>query len=182
MHTIHLSPVTSSVTSFKNDMLSCRAGVTLASAFARNTVAKRVGHQFARRNYATTAPIRRPNLLLYAGIAGAGVGLHAYTLNNVYCDSMECISLLSSACVNMSSEPTSQQTPPVIATPPSAPKDSDLPPLPASSLNLYELTFGSVCGICAGVFIKKGAKFVAFMLGGTFVLLQVIQSCKQTSS
>lgn len=59
-------------------------------------------------------------------------------------------------------------------TPPSAPKDSGLPPPPASTLNLYELTFGSVCGICAGVFIKKGAKFVAFMLGGTFVLLQVI--------
>lgn len=31
-----------------------------------------------------------------------------------------------------------------------------------------------MCGICAGVFIKKGAKFVAFILGGTFVLLQVI--------
>ena len=59
-------------------------------------------------------------------------------------------------------------------TPPATRRDSDLPPPPASSLNLYELTFGSVCGICAGVFIKKGAKFVAFILGGTFVLLQVI--------
>ena len=74
-------------------MLSCRAGVTLASAFARNTVAKRAGHQFAGRNYATTAPIRRSNLLFYAGIAGAGVGLHAYSLNDVYCDSREDISL-----------------------------------------------------------------------------------------
>ena len=36
-----------------------------------------------------------------------------------------------------------------------------------------ELTFGSVAGICAGVFIKKGAKAVAFFLGGIFVLLQV---------
>lgn len=160
-------------------MLSCRAGVNLASAFARNTVAKRVGHQFARRSYATTAPIRRSNLLFYAGIAGAGVGLHAYSLNDVYCDSREDISLWSSACVNVSSEPTLQQTPPVIATPPSAPKDSDLPPPPASTLNLYELTFGSVCGICAGILIKKGAKFVAFMLGA-FLLLQVIQSCKDT--
>jgi FUN14 domain-containing protein 1 len=40
-------------------------------------------------------------------------------------------------------------------------------------VNLYELTFGTVTGICAGVFIKKGAKMVAFFLGGVFVLLQV---------
>lgn len=33
-----------------------------------------------------------------------------------------------------------------------------------------------MCGICAGVFVKKGAKFVAFVLGGTFVLLQVIST------
>ncbi|KAF9652832.1 hypothetical protein BDM02DRAFT_3088196, partial [Thelephora ganbajun] len=59
---------------------------------------------------------------------------------------------------------------------PPAPKDSDLPPPPASILNLYELTFGSICGICAGVFIKKGAKFIAFILGGTFVLLQYLGS------
>ena len=71
-------------------------------------------------------------------------------------------------------ESAPQQETPAVVTPPPAPKDSDLPPPPASTLNLYELTFGSVCGICAGVFIKKGAKFVAFILGGTFVLLQVI--------
>ena len=38
------------------------------------------------------------------------------------------------------------------------------------------MLFRSVCGICAGVFVKKGAKFVAFLLGGTFVLLQVIST------
>ena len=46
-------------------------------------------------------------------------------------------------------------------------------PPPASAVNYYELTFGTVCGLCAGVFIKKGAKAVAFFLGGVFVLLQV---------
>lgn len=30
-----------------------------------------------------------------------------------------------------------------------------------------------MAGVCAGVFIKKGAKMVAFFLGGVFVLLQV---------
>lgn len=74
---------------------------------------------------------------------------------------------------NIPSEPASQQASPPVATPATAPNDSTPPPPPASTLNLYELTFGSVCGVCAGVFIKKGAKFVAFMLGGTFVLLQV---------
>lgn len=65
-------------------------------------------------------------------------------------------------------------------TPPPPPKgaqkDGGLPPLPPqaeSSLNLYELSFGTVCGICAGVFVKKGAKALAFTLGGVFVLLQV---------
>lgn len=53
---------------------------------------------------------------------------------------------------------------------------SDLPPLPdhpPSSIDVYGLSFGTVCGICAGVFVKKGAKALAFAFGGVFVLLQV---------
>ncbi|EIN07479.1 hypothetical protein PUNSTDRAFT_136159 [Punctularia strigosozonata HHB-11173 SS5] len=56
--------------------------------------------------------------------------------------------------------------------PPAAP----LPPPPQSSVNVYELSFGTVCGVCAGVFIKKGAKALAFVLGGVFVLLQYMGS------
>lgn len=48
----------------------------------------------------------------------------------------------------------------------------DEPPV-ESSVNLTQLTFGTVCGICAGVFVKKGFKALAFLLGGLFVLLQV---------
>ncbi|KAH8117343.1 hypothetical protein DFH11DRAFT_1700005 [Phellopilus nigrolimitatus] len=48
-----------------------------------------------------------------------------------------------------------------------------LPPPPQSSVNLYELSFGTVCGVCTGVFVKKGAKALAFVLGGVFVMLQV---------
>ncbi|EKM55381.1 uncharacterized protein PHACADRAFT_94975 [Phanerochaete carnosa HHB-10118-sp] len=51
-----------------------------------------------------------------------------------------------------------------------------LPPPPKSSVNAYELAFGTVCGICAGVFVKKGAKALAFVLGGVFVLLQYFGS------
>ncbi len=50
------------------------------------------------------------------------------------------------------------------------------PPPPASSVSLYELGFGTVAGICAGVFVKKGAKMVAWFLGGIFVFLQVCVS------
>ena len=47
------------------------------------------------------------------------------------------------------------------------------PPPPQSSVSMYELGFGTVAGICAGVFVKKGAKALAWALGGVFVLLQV---------
>lgn len=46
-------------------------------------------------------------------------------------------------------------------------------PPPESILSFYELSFGAVCGICTGVFIKKGLRAIAFLLGGVFVFLQV---------
>ncbi|KAI6131796.1 FUN14 family-domain-containing protein [Pisolithus croceorrhizus] len=63
----------------------------------------------------------------------------------------------------------------VVSTPPPE-LEPNLPPPPKSSVNLYELTFGTVCGLCAGVFVKKGARLVAFFLGGVFVLLQYLGS------
>ncbi|KZO95799.1 hypothetical protein CALVIDRAFT_598860 [Calocera viscosa TUFC12733] len=62
--------------------------------------------------------------------------------------------------------------------PPVVPPPGNLPPPaePASIANVYELSFGAVCGICAGVFVKKGAKMLAFLLGGIFVLLQYFNS------
>ncbi|WWC89809.1 uncharacterized protein L201_004735 [Kwoniella dendrophila CBS 6074] len=49
-------------------------------------------------------------------------------------------------------------------------------PQPGSILSVYELSFGAICGICSGVFIKKGARAIAFLLGGVFVLLQYLSS------
>lgn len=51
------------------------------------------------------------------------------------------------------------------------------PDMPKSDVNVYNLGFGTVCGICSGIFIKKGAKFIAFLLGGGFILLQVGRVC-----
>ena len=48
-----------------------------------------------------------------------------------------------------------------------------LPPPPESAVSVYELTFGTVCGVCTGIFVKKGAKTLAVVFGGIFVLLQV---------
>ncbi|WFD20672.1 hypothetical protein MCAP1_002923 [Malassezia caprae] len=58
------------------------------------------------------------------------------------------------------------------------------PPLPKpgskaeakSIVNVYQLTFGTICGICAGVFIKKGLKLIAVILGAAYVLLQYLAS------
>lgn len=47
---------------------------------------------------------------------------------------------------------------------------------PSSKISAYQLGFGSIAGICTGVFLKKGLKAIAFLLGGAFVLLQVGQS------
>ncbi|KAI6005535.1 FUN14 family-domain-containing protein [Pisolithus albus] len=63
----------------------------------------------------------------------------------------------------------------VVSSPPPE-LEPTLPPPPRSSVNFYELTFGTVCGVCAGVFVKKGARIVAFFLGGVFVLLQYLGS------
>lgn len=70
---------------------------------------------------------------------------------------------------------------PVVCEPPPQVED---PPMPQpktkeeakSIVNLYELSFGTICGLCAGLFIKKGLKLVAVLLGGTYVLMQYLAS------
>lgn len=56
-------------------------------------------------------------------------------------------------------------------------EEPEQPPV-KSIVSLRELSFGAVCGICAGVFLKKGFRIVAFALGGVFVLLQYLSSKK----
>jgi len=45
---------------------------------------------------------------------------------------------------------------------------------PKSMVNVYQLSFGTICGLCAGIFIKKGLKIIAFILGGAYILLQYL--------
>ncbi|EMD38432.1 hypothetical protein CERSUDRAFT_48388 [Gelatoporia subvermispora B] len=99
----------------------------------------------------TSAAARVPWLYKAAGVAGVGLGLALYTTSNaLFC------------------EPESHPIP-------DSPPPPHLPP-PASSVKYLELSFGTICGICAGVFVKKGAKAVAFILGGAFVFLQYLGS------
>jgi hypothetical protein len=60
-----------------------------------------------------------------------------------------------------------------IAQPTPRPVVHDTGAAPSSMLDVYQLGFGTVCGICTGVFLKKGLRAIAFLLGGVFVLLQV---------
>ncbi|KAA1101526.1 hypothetical protein PGT21_023619 [Puccinia graminis f. sp. tritici] len=43
----------------------------------------------------------------------------------------------------------------------------------SSLLSVQKFSFGTLTGICAGVFVKKGLNFLAFLFGGGFVLLQI---------
>ncbi|KAJ3551996.1 hypothetical protein NM688_g4391 [Phlebia brevispora] len=93
-----------------------------------------------------------------AGVAGLGLGISLWggaAGSEIHCDAVS-------------------ETGAMVPT--TAPSPATLPPPPESSVNLYELTFGTVCGVCAGVFMKKGAKALAFVLGGIFVLLQYLGS------
>lgn len=92
-----------------------------------------------------------PSLLTATGIAGIILGIATCTAPIIHCDGKGTSS-----------------------TPPPPPQGQ--PPPPESTVNLYELTFGTAAGVCAGVFVKKGAKMVAFFLGGVFVLLQYLGS------
>ncbi|CAO1637621.1 unnamed protein product [Sympodiomycopsis kandeliae] len=65
----------------------------------------------------------------------------------------------------------SSSRPYVTSSPPEPATDS-----PESIVNIYQLSFGTICGICVGIFIKKGLKFVGFFLGGVFVLLQYLSN------
>ncbi|KAF8969973.1 FUN14 family-domain-containing protein [Flammula alnicola] len=93
-------------------------------------------------------------LLKGATVAGVGLGLATLQKPPIHCDPPE--------------------PKPTTTTPPIYPEDRG--PLPESSVSLYELGFGTVAGLCAGVFVKKGSKAVAWFLGGIFVLLQYLGS------
>ncbi|OSX65045.1 hypothetical protein POSPLADRAFT_1038908 [Postia placenta MAD-698-R-SB12] len=109
-------------------------------------------------------PARNTRSLLYkaAGVAGVGIGVSLFAAPTVFC------------------EPAVARASPTTLSQPSgaAPFQSAeaAPPPPSSNVHYLELTFGTVTGICAGVFVKKGAKAVAFVLGGVFVLLQYLGS------
>lgn len=119
-----------------------------------------------------------------ASLAGIGIAVSFYQpFTTVHCErTYQSTYRLPDPCIAATTLTISSSSKPLITavpatskrTPPqSPPEPAPLPPAPPSSVNLYELSFGTVCGVCAGVFVKKGAKLLAFALGGVFVLLQV---------
>ncbi|KAJ6455679.1 FUN14 family-domain-containing protein [Mycena sanguinolenta] len=107
------------------------------------------------------AQTTRTSVLKAIGAVGLGLGISIFSRPSIQCEA---------------SRPASPAPVAPAPAPPSPTPDAEMPPLPASSVNVYELTFGTVAGICAGVFIKKGVKTAAFLLGGVFVLLQYFGS------
>ncbi|KAH9952009.1 FUN14 family-domain-containing protein [Amylocystis lapponica] len=102
-----------------------------------------------------------PTLYSFAGVAGLGLGLSLFAAPKIFCEPTAV---------------TSKTATPVAAPAAPPPAQAPPPPPPQSSVSYYELTFGTVCGVCAGVFVKKGAKALAFVFGGVFVLLQYLGS------
>ena len=98
-------------------------------------------------------------------LAGLGLGLATWNKSAIRCEGM--CPMTSFSIIPKFQQPAPEGQPNVNSRPvyPPAP--------PVSSVSFYELGFGTVAGVCTGVFIKKGAKALAFLLGGVFVLLQV---------
>lgn len=125
-------------------------------------------------------PVRRTNANItlsaykFAGITGLGIGIvwalkPTISCERAYATLHICPCLASNShSIAPPAGPLNSYASPLPLTDPS------LPPPPSSQVNLYELTFGTLCGVCAGVFVKKGAKVLAFFLGGVYVLLQVL--------
>jgi len=139
----------------------------LRRTFFQNSL-KRAAHPLQRapiisplraRPLSTYATPRRSIVALGTGLAGTGLGLTFYAnLQRLNCEPMAPASQPHTKATSGSSDPMA------------------LPPPPESAVNMYELTFGTLCGVCAGIFVKKGAKTLGFIFGGIFVLLQYLGS------
>ncbi|KAG7452609.1 uncharacterized protein BT62DRAFT_998640 [Guyanagaster necrorhizus] len=101
-----------------------------------------------RASVAPKTPISfAPHFFKTAGVTGLGLGSFLATRSSIHCDA------------------------PIAMEP--SPEPHVLPPPPSSSVSVYQLSFGTVAGICSGVFLKKGAKAMAFFLGGIFYLVSL---------
>lgn len=101
----------------------------------------------------------RMGLMLAGGSLIAAAGLSAFTSSTVQCESARPYAT-PSVPINVSTKADTT----TVSTE------------PQSIVNVYQLSFGTICGICAGVFIKKGLKLIAFILGGCYILLQYLNS------
>lgn len=144
---------------------SARVGLGLRAHQARSyyglkinpkTVGEQARQQALRqsrlRAHAAPAPPRLG--LILGGSLIAATGFSAFVSQPVACES---------------ARPYAQNTSP-------AASPASVDPQPESIVNVYQLSFGTACGFCAGVFIKKGLKLIAFALGGCYILLQYMNS------
>ncbi|KAL5490296.1 hypothetical protein ACEPAI_5129 [Sanghuangporus weigelae] len=176
----NLCPARSSVRTFHSTTPAARS----SAAHLAKRAPRGLGttQQLQTRPLSTTATFRTTSFASNAGIsrrsiwsskgfglggalAGLGLSFAAFQLQKpaALCEG-------EAATTPATAPPRSNPTPTPLQP------DDTLPPPPHSSVNVYELGFGTVAGICAGVFVKKGAKALAFVCGGVFVLLQYLTS------
>ena len=152
----------------------------LRRTFFQNSL-KRAAHPLQRapiisplraRPLSSYATPRRSIVALGTGLAGTGLGLTFYTnIQRLNCERESIVlpaheqQLRNGKAMAPASQPHSKAT--------GSSDPMALPPPPESIVNMYELTFGTLCGVCAGIFVKKGAKTLGFIFGGIFVMLQV---------
>ncbi|CEH13657.1 PROTEIN T06D8.7 [Ceraceosorus bombacis] len=70
-------------------------------------------------------------------------------------------------------------SPPIPTSRPPTPAAGGPPPPSANKeplLNVANLSFGTIAGLCSGVFVKKGLKLLAVLLGAAFILLQYLST------
>lgn len=146
--------------------MSIRPGISLLRQCARprtfHYLARQPGSvsKFAPQAHAGPRAVAIPRTLPRAGAPGIaaaialGLGITAFTFSRPA----------------QLDAPVAGGAKPIVVTPTGV---NETGQAPQSIVSLPQLTFGAVCGICSGVFVKKGFRLVAFALGAVFVLLQV---------
>ncbi len=117
--------------------------------------AARRGPRVMEASASTSGSTVRMGVMLGGGSLIAAAGLSAFGSQRVQCESAR----------PYASAPVSVET---------SGDTTTVSTQPESMVNVYQLSFGTICGVCAGVFIKKGLKLIAFLLGGCYVLLQYL--------
>ncbi|GAA6028902.1 hypothetical protein JCM8097_001496 [Rhodosporidiobolus ruineniae] len=123
------------------------------------------------RTLCTTTPTHtapaRSFLTSYRALLAVGLTTSAVAFSTLSSSALDCASDRSAYAASQ---------PPTLADSTAGAGGAGAPKEAESILSWRDLSFGTVSGICVGVFVKKGLRMAAFVLGGAFVFLQYLSS------